>query len=63
MQQESWILLAIGVVQVLLGIFKIGFNRRRTQRMVKFLGEGGTQLFYIIIGIIIIVVAIVVNFL
>lgn len=45
--------LAVGV-----GIFNLGMNGRRAQRMVSFIGVGGAKIFYIAAGILLIGTAI-----
>jgi len=56
MSIEQILLYIIGVALIISGITKLGFNRRKAQRVVRIFGEAGTQILYIVLGIVIIVV-------
>ncbi len=51
------IFVVTGVFTIFSGITKLGFNRRKAQRVVRVLGEVGTQILYVLIGVALIVVA------
>jgi hypothetical protein len=52
----DYLLYAIGVFTALfVGLFKIGLNTRRAQRLVRLIGEAGARIFYIILGTAIII--------
>lgn len=57
MQLPQIIFVVAGILSILSGVMKAGFNRRRAQRTIKVIGELGTQILYIVVGIALIVVA------
>jgi len=57
MQIPQIIFTAAGILTIISGLTKAGFSRRKAQRMIKLLGEVGTQVLYILIGIALIVIA------
>ena len=56
MSAEELILYIVGGFVILVGITKFRFNSRRTQRLVRQIGVAGTQIFYIVLGIVLIVI-------
>ena len=51
---EVILMYVIGGFLILAGITKFRFNSRRAQNLIRYIGETGTQIFYIVLGIILI---------
>ncbi|GEM_PF-6009292 len=56
MSAEELILYIVGGFVILVGITKFRFNSRRTKRLVQQIGVAGTQIFYIVLGIVLILI-------
>ncbi|XMB85967.1 hypothetical protein RJG79_11275 [Mycoplasmatota bacterium WC44] len=52
-QALNAIIMAISIYYIVgAGILRIGFNSKRTQRLISKIGEGPTRIFYIVLGIV-----------
>ena len=57
MSWQNVLFITVGSLFVLSGITKIGFNRRRAQRLVQAMGEMPARITYIVLGAILIIVS------
>ena len=62
MDYVNIIFIIIGAFTALIGITGIGLQTRKAQRLVRLIGEKPTRIFYVVLGIVMIVVGILVDF-
>ncbi len=55
MNVSGIIFIGLGILSVFLGITGLSNKSRKGQRMVRLLGEAGTKIFYVVLGIVLIV--------
>ncbi|AIO18826.1 hypothetical protein KQ51_00946 [Candidatus Izimaplasma bacterium HR1] len=55
------IFVASGILVIIVGLSRFGFNGRKAQRWIKLIGVVPTQILYVVIGIALIVIAFTVN--
>lgn len=51
------VFIVAGALTAFMGITKTGFQNRKALRMIRLLGETGTQIFYVLLGVALIVIA------
>lgn len=51
MTWQEILLYVVGVAVIVAGITKFRFNSRKAQNLIRLIGEPGTQIFYIVLGI------------
>ena len=62
MDYVNIIFIIIGAFTAIIGIAGIGLQTRKAQRLVRLIGEGPTRIFYVVLGIVLIVVGLLVDF-
>ena len=57
MQIPQIIFVASGIITIIVGLTRFGFNGRKAQRIIRLIGVIPTQVLYVVIGIALIVLA------